>query len=67
MAEGLSGRVALVTGGGSGIGEACVKRLADLGASVWIVNRDREGAAGRRATNSPLDHPAKGERPFSRL
>ena len=42
--EGLDGRVALVTGGGSGIGEACVKRLAELGASVLIVDRDREGA-----------------------
>ena len=44
MAERLSGRAALVTGGGSGIGEACVKRLAELGARVLIVDRDREGA-----------------------
>jgi NAD(P)-dependent dehydrogenase (short-subunit alcohol dehydrogenase family) len=42
--DGLGGRVALVTGGGSGIGEACVKRLAELRASVLIVDRDREGA-----------------------
>jgi NAD(P)-dependent dehydrogenase (short-subunit alcohol dehydrogenase family) len=40
----FEGRVALVTGGGSGIGEACVRRLAGLGASVLIVDRDREGA-----------------------
>ena len=42
--EGLDRRVALVTGGGSGIGEACLKRLAELGASVLIVDRDRESA-----------------------
>jgi NAD(P)-dependent dehydrogenase (short-subunit alcohol dehydrogenase family) len=42
--EGVDGRVALVTGGSSGIGEACVKRLAELGASVLIVDRDHEGA-----------------------
>jgi NAD(P)-dependent dehydrogenase (short-subunit alcohol dehydrogenase family) len=42
--DGLAGRVALVTGGGSGIGEACVKRLAELRASVLIVDRDRENA-----------------------
>src|SRR5579862_8429829 len=44
MAESLGGRVALVTGGGSGIGEACVKRFAELGVSVLIVDRDHEGA-----------------------
>jgi NAD(P)-dependent dehydrogenase (short-subunit alcohol dehydrogenase family) len=42
--DGLSGRVALVTGGGSGIGEACVKRLAEAEASVLIVDRDGENA-----------------------
>lgn len=49
MPEGLSGRVALVTGGGSGIGEACVNRLADLGASVLIVDREHNGAERVRA------------------
>ena len=33
----------MVTGGGSGIGEACAKRLAERGATVLIVDRDREG------------------------
>lgn len=42
--EGADGSVALVTGGGSGIGEAYVKRRAELGASVLIVDRDRGGA-----------------------
>jgi 3-hydroxybutyrate dehydrogenase len=39
----LSGRVALVTGGASGIGRACVLRLSAAGAHVVIV--DLDGAA----------------------
>jgi 3-oxoacyl-[acyl-carrier protein] reductase len=40
----LSGKVAVVTGGGSGIGEACCVRLAEEGARVAVLDID-EGAA----------------------
>jgi ketoreductase RED2 len=46
----LSGRVALVTGSSSGIGEACARRLADLGASV-VVNSSTSVDAGRRVAD----------------
>jgi len=38
----LSGKVAIVTGGASGIGFACAKRLAEAGAAVLIADLDLE-------------------------
>jgi NAD(P)-dependent dehydrogenase (short-subunit alcohol dehydrogenase family) len=40
----LTGKVAIVTGGGSGIGRACAALLVDRGARVLIADVDRAGA-----------------------
>jgi NAD(P)-dependent dehydrogenase (short-subunit alcohol dehydrogenase family) len=39
MATSVSGKIAFVTGGASGIGAALATRLADGGAGVWIADR----------------------------
>ena len=44
----LKGRVAFVTGGGAGIGEAVARVLAAEGCTVYVADRDRDAAA--RAT-----------------
>jgi NAD(P)-dependent dehydrogenase (short-subunit alcohol dehydrogenase family) len=49
----LVGKLALVTGGSSGIGAACARALADEGAAVV--------ACGRRFARAPLAAPAPGE------
>ncbi|MFK4851309.1 SDR family NAD(P)-dependent oxidoreductase [Microbacterium sp. ZW T6_19] len=41
----IDGRVAVVTGGASGIGQACVAALAAEGVRVAILDRDPRGAA----------------------
>lgn len=40
----VEGKIAIVTGGGANIGEACAKMLADHGAAVAIADINEEGA-----------------------
>lgn len=46
MPRPLAGRVALVTGGASGIGQAICERLAAEGAMIVVADLDGEGARG---------------------
>jgi 3-hydroxybutyrate dehydrogenase len=60
----LTGRSATVTGGASGIGQACAERLALAGAKVMVVDRNGDGAErvakaiGGEARQADLSDPA---------
>src|SRR6185437_3943807 len=51
----LAGRIALVTGGGSGIGRATARRLAAEGACVVVADRDGPAAAEAAAELGSAD------------
>ena len=71
MAGRVEGKVALITGGASGIGRSCAERLAQEGAIVVVTDvQDDKGAqtvaditaAGGKA--SYLPHDVTGEQPW---
>ena len=59
----LSGRIALITGGGSGIGRATARLMAELGAHVVVADLNFEGAGGgRRRAGRDLRRRARDRR-----
>ena len=60
MAERLAGKIALITGGGSGIGRACAVRFAEEGANVCVADRD-----GGTAAETARQVEGKGRKAFS--
>lgn len=59
MTGGLEARNALVTGGGSGLGLACAKRLRADGATVTIVGRTERRLVGAAQDLGRIDAPGE--------
>jgi NAD(P)-dependent dehydrogenase (short-subunit alcohol dehydrogenase family) len=49
----LEGKVALITGAGTGIGAAIARRFVDEGAAVVLMGRRAEASAARRSSATP--------------
>jgi NAD(P)-dependent dehydrogenase (short-subunit alcohol dehydrogenase family) len=65
--EGIEGRVALVTGGGRGIGQAIASTLRDLGARVAAVDLQPSGADGVLGVAADIAREDEVERAFARV
>ena len=73
----VAGKVALVTGGASGIGEACALTLAREGASVVVTDIDPDGSAARsglrpgdvilQVNRKPVESPAEAARELQQV
>ena len=55
----LSGKVAMVTGGANGLGEAIATRMSEEGAAVAVLDRDKDG--GERVAGKLANSGAKAE------
>ncbi len=56
----LGGRVALVTGAGSGIGGACATRFTEAGAFVWVTDVNEDAASSTAAELTSGGHSCRG-------
>jgi 3-hydroxybutyrate dehydrogenase len=63
MSEDLAGRLAVITGGASGIGEACAVRLAAAGADILVadLNADAAGAVAKRVGGQAVQVDLSGD------
>ncbi len=58
-----SGKVAIVTGGAMGIGQAIVRALLAEGASVVIADREGAAEAAKALDNAQNSHGPRGSEP----
>ncbi|MCX4238856.1 SDR family NAD(P)-dependent oxidoreductase [Streptomyces ortus] len=59
--ERFTGKIALITGGSSGIGAACVRQFTEEGATVVLVDRDTDGARTVAKTAPGRIHVVEGD------